>query len=292
MMTRRQFTNALFYLLIVKRTNSFIVEQRTTQVGPPSTSRQIRGGAVQQNNAPASSFLPRKMQTSTTDQNQNDGVIKEKEAPFLLAIFGLKATSPILPAMTALLTFARPIPFSDRIFSIGCPLHICLANRHRFNRNAPSVAAEKRRLPLRREGGGPWFLNYIKAFGIVGLILPLLVVVLAPRSIAEAAAPHLYLTLCQVIMENLTQNPRFHPLTRLMVPIGFNAWRIESLRVWVLATWKSSVAAKQAFTGVSGIVIWEALGLRFAFVSMVMWTHNLFVFLLLRTVPQYHDRNE
>jgi hypothetical protein len=94
------------------------------------------------------------------------------------------------------------------------------------------------------------------------------------------------------MMENLTQTPRFHPLTRLMVPIGFNAYRIESLRVWLLAAWKSSVAAKQAFTGVSGIVIWEALGLTLAFVSMVMWTYNLFVFLLLRTVPQYLDRNE
>jgi hypothetical protein len=286
-MTRRQFATALLYLLIVVRTNSFSIEQQTTKVGP-LTSMRIKGGAKQNSSAP---FLPG-LRTSTTDQNQDDCPIKEQEAPFFLAIFGLSATSPIFPAITALLAVARPIPFSDRFFSIVYPLYLCLANRYRFNRNAPSVAAGKKELPLLREGSGPWFFNYVKAFGLVGILLPLLVQFIAPRSIAEAAAPHLYLTLCQCSMEGLSRGPRFYALTRLMIPIGFNAYRIGSLWMWLLTAWKSSVAAKHTFPGGSRIVTWEAMGLTLAFFNMVMWTYNLFVFLMLRTVPQYLDRNK
>jgi hypothetical protein len=40
------------------------------------------------------------------------------------------------------------------------------------------------------------------------------------------------------------------------------------------------------------MIIWEVLGLSLALVNLGVWTYNLFIFLLLRTVPQYLDKTE
>lgn len=34
---------------------------------------------------------------------------------------------------------------------------------------------------------------------------------------------------------------------------------------------------------------WKVVGFSLAFVNLIMWAYNLFIFLLLRTVPQYLD---
>jgi len=193
---------------------------------------------------------------------------------------------PILPLVTIVLACTRPIPVWDRFFSIGYPVYLCLANHFRFDRNAPGIAAGKVKTSLLREGQGPWFKIYMATFGIIGIVLPFVVQIVAPRSIADAAAPHLYLTLCQIVMETLTRGPHFYPLMQLMVPIGFNAYRLISLKTWLITAWRSTGAVTQ------GGMVWEALGLALAFVNTVVWTYNLFVFLLLRTLPQYINRDE
>lgn len=193
---------------------------------------------------------------------------------------------PILPLITVAVACTRPIPAWDRLFSIAYPAYLCLANHFRFDRNAPGNAAGRVKTPLLREGGGPWFIRYVGTFAVVGLLLPLVVQIVAPRSVADAAAPHLYLTLCQCWMEGVSSGAWFYPLVRLMVPIGFNAYRMIALKTWLIAAWRSTGAATP------GGVVWETLGLALAFVNTVIWTYNLFVFLLLRTLPQYIDREE
>jgi len=212
---------------------------------------------------------------------------RDKDTPLLLDTFGLSCPkSPaalIFSAVIALLACTRPIPFWDRFFSIVYPLYLCLANRFRFDRNAPSVAAQKATLPLLREGSGPWFSTYMKAFATVGIILPLAVQIFAPRAVANAAAPHFYLTLCQVVMESFTTGPRFHPLTQLLNPIGFNAYRIGALKVWTETAWMGFTGARHK--------TWGMLGLVLAVANTLLWTYNLFVFLLLRVLPQYINRD-
>jgi hypothetical protein len=90
--------------------------------------------------------------------------------------------------------------------------------------------------------------------------------------------PHLYLTAMQVLCEFLSSSSvtgnRTALLPRLLVPIGFNTYRMRVLVRWCVA----AVAA--------GLGPWQ-VGL--AFLNLGFWAYNLFVFLLLKVVPYYLD---
>jgi len=209
-----------------------------------------------------------------------------------LQALGLSVSSPdtiktpdtfVYLAVAFALILTRRIPRADIAFSIAYPLYLSVANRFRFDRNI--LGRQKEVGPLLREGLGPWFKNYVTVVGLVGVICPVFLC-LAPEPIADAAAPHLYLTCCQVVMETLTQGPDFYPLMRLMTIIGFNAYRLRPLWMWVSKAWNrydSVVTSKTPFES----RIWESLGLIMAVANLLVWSYNLFVFLLLRVVPQY-----
>lgn len=201
---------------------------------------------------------------------------------------GWKAPSPAeitLAGAAALVAYARPVPLADRVFSVAYPAYLYAANRLRFDRNAP--AADRKQVPPLREGRGPWFGRYVVSFAMAGLLIPLVLQVVAPEAVSGPAAPHLYLTLCQCFMEALISGPGFYALIQLLVPIGFNAYRMGSLWTWLSKAWLGFVTARKG-----GTAVWETVGMVLAAANMVMWTYNLFVFLLLRTVPQYLDRGE
>ena len=210
----------------------------------------------------------------------------------LKSFFGPKL---ILPTIIIVLAITRPIPMTDRFFSIGYPIYMYLANRFRFANNAPSIAKFGggndvfKKLPLIREGAGPWFQKYGLTFAGIGIILPLLTQIIAPKAIADAAAPHLYLTLCQVAMESKMKGPKFHSLIELLNPIGFNAYRLICLKTWLTVAYQSVVTSTSS-TYVGSY--WEVFSLALALSNTIIWTYNLFVFLLLRTLPQYLDRNK
>ena len=111
----------------------------------------------------------------------------------LTSFFGPKL---ILPTIIIVLAMTRPIPRTDRVFSIGYPLYLYLANRCRFAKNAPSLVKfgggggggkEEGfpKLPLLREGSGPWFKIYVSTFAIIGVLVPLLTLLLAPQPIVR-----------------------------------------------------------------------------------------------------------
>ena len=218
-------------------------------------------------------------------------------------IHGLKSSELgpklILPTILIVLAMTRPIPMTDRFFSIGYPLYMYLANRFRFANNAPSLVkfgggggkedgVGFQKLPLLREGSGPWFKIYVSTFAIIGILVPLLTLILAPQNIAEAVAPHLYLTLCQVVLEATMTGPKVHSLIELLNPIGFNAYRLLCLKTWLMVAYRTVVTSR---TYVSGS-LWEVFGFALALSNTIIWSYNLFVFLLLRIVPQYLDRNK
>ena len=68
-----------------------------------------------------------------------------------------------------------------------------------------------------------------------------------------------------------------------MVPIGFNAYRLQALSVWALA-------ASNDYLQSSGA--WQIFGSALALLNLLLWTYNLFGFLLLRVLPVYFDKQD
>jgi hypothetical protein len=204
----------------------------------------------------------------------------------------------IFSILAVAIGLSRPIPQTDLAFSICFPLYLALANRFRFDRNAPTIAAKREMIPLLREGMGPWFKRYMKSFAMIGVFLPVIFQLVAPRYLSDAAAPHLYLLLCQIAMETLAGCDKFFVLLRLLNPIGFSIYRMGALWVWASTSMTSFLEAKDSVAGLwsnmfaGKMIIWEVLGLSLALVNLVLWTYNLFIFLLLRTVPQYLSETE
>lgn len=189
------------------------------------------------------------------------------------------ANSGVLLFAAVLVARSHSLPLADLTFAAGFPAYLVLANVLRFDGNE----GEQRFKPLLREGRGPWFKRYILTFALAGLVLPLPLVFAAPPAIARAAAPHLFLTAVQCAVEALTAHSRFAAVLRLAVPVGFNTYRLGTLQAWCAG----ALASARASTGSTALWAWPALGLALA--NAVLWTYNLFVFLLLRVAPQYID---
>merc|ERR1712232_1426661 len=108
----------------------------------------------------------------------------------------------------------------------------------------------------------------------------------APTPIAEAATPHLFVLLCQILMETMANGgPNFHPLLQLINPIGFSAYRMGCAKTWIAVAWQLQATASSAqhdnSTALS-LVTWENAHLALAVLNGVFWTYNPFVTLLLR----------
>ena len=236
---------------------------------------------------------------SSSSEPQGNSESNGMMNPLELVGLSIRSSSSFIFSILAVaIGLSRPIPQADLAFSICFPLYLALANRFRFDRNAPAIAAKREVIPVLREGRGPWFKRYVTSFGMIGVILPVMFQLVAPRYISDAAAPHLYLVLCQVAMETLTGGAKFYPLLRLLTPIGFNTYRMGALYVWASTAVSSFLRAKDSVAGLGSnffagkMIVWEVLGLSLALVNLVVWTYNLFIFLLLRAVPQYLDKTE
>lgn len=170
------------------------------------------------------------------------------------------------------------VPTRDVAFVLLFSLYLVLANKFRFDCNAPARKTGKEiNLPLLMEDDVMgWFPRYMGVFATAGVILPLVTLYVGEN---KAAAPHCFLLLSQIFMEAVTNSVEYHNLIRLLVPIGFNAYRIPSLLTWVeeVLIWKNGSSVEGCWN----------LGL--AVVNLVLWAYNLFVFLLLRTLPAYLD---
>ena len=172
-----------------------------------------------------------------------------------------------------------PIPVKDIAFSIIFPVYLIIANAFRFQFNAPARKRGDQLGFLLKEGRRPWFDRYVRTFATLGLLLPFGLVVLGPSDVGMAAAPHLFLLLVQVLMEKVTNNVCYHNLIRILVPIGFNAYRMNSLFTWVHVAYRDLSADYLAYQ--CGFVV--------AVVNLLAWSYNLLVFLLLRMTPPYLD---
>lgn len=221
----------------------------------------------------------------------------DTKTSFLLDALCLSAPPVMLPAVPLLLSYYRSIPAWDLFFSIAFPLYMILANRYRFDKNARQEADRKLRgepYPGKPEvftlGEEPGFEKYMMVAAGLGVILPLLVQFFAPEHIAEATAPHLYMLVCQILMEMMVNGPKFHPALQAMNPIGFSAYRMSGIKTWIVVAWQM-VSNSYQDGGSNVLLTWEMAHFLLALSNVFMWTYNLFVTLLLRMVPQCLDQN-
>lgn len=217
---------------------------------------------------------------------------------FLLDALCLSAPPVVLPAIPLLLSYYRSISAWDLFFSITFPLYMILVNRFRFDKNARQDADRKLRgepYPEKPEifslGKEPGFEKYMMVAAGLGVILPLLLQFLAPEHIAEATAPHLYMLVCQILMETMVNGPKFHPALQAMNPVGFSAYRMSGIKTWLVVAWQMFSSSYQD-DGSNALLTWEMAHFLLALSNVFMWTYNLFVTLLLRFVPQCLDQNQ
>lgn len=208
----------------------------------------------------------------------------ESEKSLFLAHLMTKLPATKMAMLTVIAGIACyfPVSTADIAFSILFSAYLVLANILRFQRNAPALKNEKEinLFLLKEDNVLPWFTYYIMTFASAGILLPIATLILGPEDVKNAAAPHLFLLLSQINMEGVTNDVRYHNVIRLLVPIGFNAYRMSALVKWV------NVARNTTAT-IAGF--WYYWGLGLAVVNLVLWAYNLFVFLLLRATPAYFD---
>ena len=210
---------------------------------------------------------------------------KEETSGFLLNLFGLALPPlPILAAPMAL-AYYREIPFWDLFFVIAFSTYLGLANRFRFDNNSKLYQVRKRKgleYPEKPEwfeqSNETWFMRYMLFAATLGVLVPLGMQFVAPPPVAQAAAPHLFVLVCQIVMEHSVNNPRFHPLLQVMTPIAFSAYRMATLKSWV------KVAFDIHDHNTAGIT-WEKAGFLLAVANLIFWTYNLFIMLALRVLP-------
>lgn len=208
---------------------------------------------------------------SKPNNDSNDG----ESALFLAhAMEKFPVAQLVMGVVIAFLAWYYSVPAQHVVFAIGYPLYLVVANKIRFDCNAPARKNGKKiDLGLIKEDNlFPWFSIYMGVFATFGVLLPAAALLLGS---SVAGAPHLFLIMSQILMESITKSVACHNVIRLLVPIGFNAYRMPCLVTWVHKSWKSDSSN------------YWSLGL--AVTNLILWAYNLFVFLLLRVLPTYID---
>jgi hypothetical protein len=129
----------------------------------------------------------------------------------------------------------------------------------------------------------------------VGLLLPSGYVlggfVHGDQKALKAAAPHLFLLGCQILSENVAfRNDHVSLPIRALVPIFYNVRRLFTIMEW----WKMDATKGEESLGMHGSQAqtlfsadqWLKFGKYLALANMVVWTINLFFFLIPVFLPK------
>lgn len=193
---------------------------------------------------------------------------------------GVSASILVL-GFTLLVAWFYAIPLRDEIFAICYSCYIVSVDVVRFDRNRPYRAAGLPHTRLLRDPM-PGFIKYLL---FLALVCPVCLLLFARhKNAAQVAAPHLFLLLAQIFMENATSFLECHQYVKCLVPIGFNAYREASLLEWVQGAYYNLM-----IQGGNDILTLRRVSLVLAVLNLIGWTYNLFGFLLLRVMPSYID---
>jgi len=210
-----------------------------------------------------------------------------------------RVTLTVQVGLAAWFAWKYDVPAVDVLFSFGYAAYLLLVNRFRFDSNRLAQIQGRRRpnhdttvpnnldMQLIPDSEEPWFARYMVFYATIGLILPLGTIVMGPRNMAVLCAPHLFVLCMQIIMEGLlVMNENCHDLVRILVPIGYSAYRERSLMVWCTEAFVATESAAEMIQE----PWWYWWGLVLSVFNLVAWTYNLFGFLLLRMTPNFIDR--
>eukprot|EP00878_Enallax_costatus_P027608 GHUV01029742.1.p1 GENE.GHUV01029742.1~~GHUV01029742.1.p1 ORF type:complete len:203 (-),score=45.43 GHUV01029742.1:1117-1725(-) len=168
------------------------------------------------------------------------------------------------------------VPAHDISFSLAWPAYIAAINWLRFSNNRSM--ADKESLGLVSED---WVKHYAAFAGVIAILVPAILCLVAAITdrgspsgslVLRALGPHLYLIAAQVVCEFFSNNKHVARLPLMLVPIGFNTYRM-----WTLIAWCKAVVAADM----------GSFHVCLAFGNLLFWAFNLFVFLLLKMVPLY-----
>ncbi|KAI5058829.1 hypothetical protein GOP47_0026999 [Adiantum capillus-veneris] len=153
-------------------------------------------------------------------------------------------------------------------------LYILLMSRYAFPKKPGSEV--KKQGPAFLEGRRHLMASYIRFAAYVGLYFPFAYIVLglatSRKEIVHTAAPHTFLLAAQVLSERLS-SPLSPPCLAL-VPILYNSGRIVSIWAWLQADFSASFSS-----------YWVLFGRILAIANLLLWSYNLFGFLLPLYLP-------
>lgn len=136
--------------------------------------------------------------------------------------------------------------------------------------------------------------KYTMFTALVGLLLPSAYVlggfVHGDQKALKAAAPHLFLLGCQILTENVAfRNDRVSLPVRALVPMFYNTRRLFTIMDWVhvdLHKGQEALGMHGAETGPFSPEQWLKFGKYLALSNMIVWTFNLFFFLVPVFMPR------
>lgn len=183
---------------------------------------------------------------------------------------------------------------ANLIFSIGFLVYVFVANAVSFDSNiAQFIQMKKNKIdfePMGKHslGRGKFitkksFLIYFAISKAMGLMIPLIMIYTCPDDVVAMVTPSL-ITLCaQAVAEQSTAT--FHDVLRIAIPFAYSAYRLFGpLQLWAFESYSLYVKNPGEFVYVFNCGL--------AWLNVVFAAYNLFVFLLLRTLPVYFDKNE
>lgn len=208
----------------------------------------------------------------------------------------------VFVAVAAWLLSTSAISKRDIAFAVAFPAWAWLANTLRFRGNAAdakeSLRGRRAHHSLLLTTPHPrWFKPYMQCYALMSWMAPFATLLYCRAGFAglsmqnvdavfSAAGPCVFLLIAQILMEWASGQKQadgtcaWASLIRIVIPIGFNAYRMLPLGEWV------EVAVALASVQRSTFTAWFAF---LAVCNFLMWAYNLFVFLLLQALPQYLD---
>jgi len=217
---------------------------------------------------------------------------KRKKEHSLLGYFSLVQIHVITLIFT--LSSSGLVPLEDIAFVILTTVYMIFLNSTVFK---PTTKGS----PPNVMAGNNWVQKYALFTAGVGLILPSGYVlggfVHGDQKALKAAAPHLFLLGCQILSENVAFRKDGVSLPiRALVPIFYNVRRLFTIIAWVKVDMKKgseSLGMHGAETGPFTPQQWILFGRYLAISNLVVWSANLFFFLvpvfLPRTMKTYYE---
>ena len=188
------------------------------------------------------------------------------------------------------LTSSGLVPILDIAFALFTSVYMVFLNRMVFK----PVSAGK---PPNVMVGDGMAQKYAILTAGVGLVLPagyvLGAFVQGDQKALKAASPHLFLLACQILSENVVFSLDHVSLPiRALVPLFYNTRRLFTLMTWVKVDMHKGLESVGGMpdghpgTPLFTAAQWIVMGRVLAVLNIVVWTINLFVFLIPVLLPK------